>query len=134
MGPKRTASHQSVLSCVSRSSGTGRGDQPGKSLSLLWCGPAGGLAACAVGFERPDPAVVEIVEEFAVAGGTHVPGPDNVGSIHVRFVIDPLIARGRDLAVADQDQMLARELTQFSKYFGPVGAGGQGVVPRRRPV
>jgi hypothetical protein len=85
----------------------------------------GDLGAFPVGVDRPSLAVLKVIEEFAISGRSHVPGPDDVRSVDIGFVVNPLKARRRNLAVADENKMFAREAIQISEDFGPVRAYGQ---------
>ena len=43
--------------------------------------------------EQPHTPISEVLEQFPVLDGVHVPRPDNARMVDVRLVVDPLIMR-----------------------------------------
>ena len=58
-----------------------------------------------VGFEQPDFAIREIIDQLLIGGLIHIAGPDDPGAVRIGGVEDPLLVGDVLRAISDDDQV-----------------------------
>ena len=65
-----------------------------------------------VRLDKPDFASPVIANQFEIAGFVHFSGPNDFGPINIRVVVHPLIERDVRRAVADDGELVSRQICQ----------------------